>query len=150
MENDPTVGQTSFRCIFQTVRNLEKMTTGISSEGPKMGGGRHRSAWNGRKTAKSGDPRWRPPPRSQARSERVRRRFAVIFCRQGRLTLIFLPGGCECKDGIRNRLPRLKPDWPENGSKRPSSGSTGLGESFLGFGAEMSILGLGTLFGTQN
>ena len=43
-----------------------------------------------------------------------------------------------------------KPDWPKNGSKRPSSGSTGLGAFFSGFRAEMSVLGLGTLFGMQN
>ena len=33
-------------------------------------------------------------------------------------------------EGGQKRLPRLKPDWPENGSKRPSSGSMGLGEFF--------------------
>ena len=36
---DPTVGQICFRHIFQTVRNLRKMITGMSSEGPKMRGG---------------------------------------------------------------------------------------------------------------
>ena len=36
---DPTVGQICFRRIFQTVRNLQKRTTGMSSEGPKMGEG---------------------------------------------------------------------------------------------------------------
>ena len=147
---DPTIGQPSFHRIFQTVRNLRKRTTRMSSEGPKIGGGRYESAWNGRKTAKFNDPRWPSPPRSPARSGRVRRRFAVIFGRQGRLTLLFLPGQRVCKDGVRNSLPRLKADWPENGSKRPSSGFTGLGEFFSGFGAEMSVLGLDTLFGTQN
>ena len=34
----------------------------MSSEGPKMVGGRYGSACNGRKTSKSGDPPWRPPP----------------------------------------------------------------------------------------
>ena len=82
-----------------------------------MGGGRYGSAWNGRKTAKSGDPRWPPPPRSPARSGHVRQRFVVIFGRKGRLTLLFLPGRRVCKDGGRNLLPRLKPDWLENGSK---------------------------------
>ena len=72
----------------------------------------------------------------------------MIFGLQGRLTLLFLPGRRVCKDGGQNSLPRLKPDWPENGSKRPNSGSMGLGEFFSGFGAEMSVLGLGTLFGT--
>ena len=37
---DPTVGQICFHRIFQTVRNLRKGTTGISSESPKMGGER--------------------------------------------------------------------------------------------------------------
>ena len=74
----------------------------------------------------------------------------MIFGRQGRLTLIFLPRRHVCKDGGQNRLPRLKPDWPENGSKQPISGSTGLREYFSGFGAEMCVLGLGILFGTQN
>ena len=91
-KHDPTISQTSFRRIFQTVRNLRKRTTGMSSEGPKMGGRRYGSAWNGRKTAKSGDPRWRPSSRSPARSGRVRRWFTMIFGRQGRLTLLFLPG----------------------------------------------------------
>ena len=113
-----------------------------------MGGGRYGLAWNGRKTAKSGDPRWPPPPSSPIRSGRVRQRFAVIFGRQGCLTLPFLPGRRVCKDGGRNCLPWLKPNWPENGSKRPNSGSRGFGEIFSGFGAEMSVLGLGTLFGT--
>ena len=36
---DPTVGQICFHRIFQTVRNLRKGTTRMSSEGPKMGGG---------------------------------------------------------------------------------------------------------------
>ena len=135
-KRDPTVGQTSFGRIFQTVRNLLKRTMGMSSEGLKMGGGRYGSAWNGRKTAKSGDPRWRPPLRSPVPSGHIRRQFAVIFGLQGYLTLLFLPGQRVWKDGGWNRLPRLKPDWLENGLKRPSSGSTGLGEFFSGFGAD--------------
>ena len=39
---DPIVGQLCFRRIFQTVRNLKKRTTGMSSEGLKMGG---REVW---------------------------------------------------------------------------------------------------------
>ena len=116
---DPTVGQTSFRRIFQTVRNLRKRTTGMSSEGLKFEGGRYGSAWNGRKMKKTGDPPWQPPPLSQARSESVRRRLAVKFGRKGHLVLLFLPGQRVCKGGGRNHLPRPKPDWPENGSKRP-------------------------------
>ena len=34
----------------------------MSSEGPKMVGGRYGLAWNGRKTPKSDDTRWPPPP----------------------------------------------------------------------------------------
>ena len=40
----------------------------MSLEGPKMGGERYGSSWNGRKIAKSGDPRWLPPPRLPTRS----------------------------------------------------------------------------------
>ena len=115
-KRDPTIDQTSFRRIFQTVRNLQKRTTGMSSEGPKLGGGRNGLAWNGRKTKKIGDPPWRSPPRSPARSGRVRRRLTVKFGRQGHLALLFLPGQRVCKGGGQNRLPRPKPDWPENGS----------------------------------
>ena len=132
-KRDPIVDQTSFRRIFQTVRNLRKKTTGMSSEGPKIWGGRYGSAWNDRKTKKIGDPLWRPPPRSTARSGCVRWRLAVKFGRQGRLALIFLPGWRMCKGGGRNSIPRTKPDWPENRSKRPSSGSTVLGSFFPGF-----------------
>ena len=124
---DPTVDQTCFRRIFQTVRNIRKRTTGMSSEGPKMGEGRYGLAWNGRKMKKTGDPRWRPSPRLPAQSGLVRWRLAVKFGPQGCLTLPFLPGRRVCKDGGRNRLPRLKPDWPENESKRPNSESSGLG-----------------------
>ena len=41
---DPTVGRICFRRIFQTVMNLEKKTTEMSSEGPKMVGKRYGSA----------------------------------------------------------------------------------------------------------
>ena len=103
-------------------------TTGMSSEGPKLGEGRYGLTWNGRKTKKTGNPPWLPPPRSPARSRLVRRRLA-------RLALLFLPGWLVRKGGGRNRLPQPKPDFPENGSKRPSSGSTVLGSFFYGFGA---------------
>ena len=89
---DPTVGQICFRRIFQTVRNLRKRTTGMSLEGPKMVRERYGSAWNGRKTSKSGDPSWQPPPRSPPRSGCVRWWFAVKFGRHGRLVAALLPG----------------------------------------------------------
>ena len=74
---DPTVRQICFRHIFQTVRNLRKGTTGMSSGGPKMGGERYGLTLNGQKIGKSDDPPWRPPPHSPARSGLVRRWFAV-------------------------------------------------------------------------
>ena len=56
---------TCFRRNFQTVRNMQKGTTGMSSEGPKMVGGRNGLAGNGLKWPKSqekpSDPRWSPP-----------------------------------------------------------------------------------------
>ena len=52
---------------------MKKKTTGMSSEGPKMGGGRYGSAWNGRKIAIFDNPRWWPPPRSPARPTAVDR-----------------------------------------------------------------------------
>ena len=91
---DPTVGQIFFRRIFQTVRNLRKGTTGMSSEGPKMMGERYGLVWNGRKIGKSGDPPWRLPPCSPARSGRLRRWFAVKFFRRRRLVVALLPGRC--------------------------------------------------------
>ena len=111
---------------------------GMSSEGSKMVGERYRSAWNDRKMAKFGDPRWRLLSCSPARSELVRRRLAVKFHGDGRLVVALLPGWRVYSGGGRNWLPRLKLEWPENGSKRPSSRSTGFWGTFLGF------LGLGT------
>ena len=60
-KHDPTVDQLCFHRIFQTVRNLGKGTTEMSSEGPKMMEERYGSTWNGRKTPKSDDPKWWPP-----------------------------------------------------------------------------------------
>ena len=122
---DPTVGRNCFCRIFQTVMNLEKSTTEMSSEGPKMVGERYGSAWNGRKMAKSGDPRWRLPPCSPARSGRFQRRLTVKFHGDGCLVVEILPGRHVYSGGGWNRLPRLKPDRFENGSKQPSSGFSG-------------------------
>ena len=106
---DPTAGQTCFRRIFQTVRNLKKMTMGMSSEGPKMGVGRYGLAWNGQKIAKSDDPPWRPPPHSPAQSECVRRLSAMKLCRQGRLAVLLLPCRHVYQGGGRKCLPLPKP-----------------------------------------
>ena len=111
---------------------------GMSSEGQKMVGERYGSTWNGRKMTKSGDPRWRLPLCSLARSGYVRLRLALKFHGDGRLVVALLPAQRMYSGGGRNRLPRLKLKWPENGSKRSSSRSTGFGGIFLGF------LGLGT------
>ena len=140
---DPTVGQLCFCHIFQTVRNLQKGTTGMSSEGLKMVGGRYGSAWSGQKMQKNGDPRWRSPSHSSARSGRVRRRFAVKFLFQDRLTLLLLPGQHVCKVGGRSRLPRLKLEQPENGSKRPVRCSRFWGVFSKVLELKMSVLGLG-------
>ena len=63
---DPTVDQLCFHRNFQTVRNLQKGTTEMGSEGPKMVGGRYGLAENGLKWPKnqenSCDPQWPPPP----------------------------------------------------------------------------------------
>ena len=97
---DPTIGQTCFCRIFQTVRNLRKRTTRMSSEGPKMRGWRYGSAWNGRKIGKFYDLPWRPLPRSPARSGRVRRQLAGKFYRRGHLALLLLLGRRVCKGGV--------------------------------------------------
>ena len=140
---DPIVGRICFCCIFQTVMNLEKRTTEMSSEGPKMVGERYGSVWNGRKITKSDDPRLWLPPCSPARSRRVRLRLAVKFHGDGRLVVALLPGWRMYSSGGLNRLPKLKPDRPENGSKQPSS-------RFSGFRDFLSGFGVGSSLGTQN
>ena len=52
---DPTVGRICFYRIFQTVMNLEKRTTEMSSEGPKGG----IEVWVGLKWLEN-DKIWRP------------------------------------------------------------------------------------------
>ena len=89
---DPTVDQICFHRIFQTVRNLQKDTTGMSSEGPKMVGERYGLAWNGRKIGNSGDPPWRLSSCLSASSGHVRRCLAVKFHGDGRLAMALLPG----------------------------------------------------------
>ena len=115
----------------------------MSLEGLKIVGERYGSAWNGRKMTKSDDPRWRLLPCSPAQLGRVQRRLAVKFHGDGRLVVVLLPGQLVYSGGGQNQLPRLKPDRPENGSKRPSSGFSG----FLDF---LSVFGVGSSLGTQN
>ena len=63
---DPTVDQLCFHRNFQMVRNIQKGAMELSSDVPKMVGGRYGLAENGLKWSKSeeksGDPRWPPPP----------------------------------------------------------------------------------------
>ena len=92
---------------------------------------------------KSGDPPWRLPPRSQARSGRVRRRLNVKFHGDGRLVVALLPVRNVYQGGGQKCLPRPKPILPKNGSKRPSSGSTGFGDFSRVLELKMSVLGLG-------
>ena len=140
---DPTVGRICFCRIFQTVMNLEKRTTEMSSEGPKMVGERYGLTRNGRKMTKSSDPRWQMPLCSPTRSGRVQRRMAVKFHGDGRPVVVLLPNRRVYSSGGRNTLPRLKPDRLENESKRPSSGFSGFWDFLSGFG-------VGSSLGTQN
>ena len=63
---DPIVGRTCFRRIFQTVRDLQKGTTEMSSGGPKMVEMSYGVAGSGRKWPEnhevSGGSRWPQPP----------------------------------------------------------------------------------------
>ena len=61
-----------------------------------------------------------------------------------------LPGWRVHQGVGRKRLPRPKPVWPENRSKRPNSGFIGFGKFFLGFGDENECFGARVLFDTQN
>ena len=115
----------------------------MSLEGQKMVGERYGSVWNGRKMIKSSYPRLRLPPCLLTRSWRFRRRLAVKFHGDGRLVVALLAGWRVYISGGRNRLPRLKPNRPENGSKRPSSGFSGFWDFISGFG-------VGSSLGTKN
>ena len=59
------------------------------------------------------------------------------------VVVLLLLGQRVYSDGGQNRLPRLKPDRPKNGSKRPSSRFLGFLDFLLGFG-------VGSSLGTQN
>ena len=70
-KRDPSVGQLYFYRNFQTVRNLQKGTTEMSSEGPKMEERSYGVAGNGLKwpenQEKPDDPPW--PPSSLRRPD---------------------------------------------------------------------------------
>ena len=132
---DPTIDQLCFRRNFQTVRNLQKGTTEMSSEGPKIMGRRYGLADNALKSPeneeRSGDPRATvaAAAASSARSNRVRLRLAGKFYRRDHQKVEHLPGRRVLQvDGrwclLWSKTPRLA-----NGSKRPNSVFTIL-ESF--------------------
>ena len=65
------------------------------------------------------------------------------FYGQDQPVVALLPFQGMYSSGGWNRLPRLKPDRPKNGSKGPSSGFSGFLDFLLGFG-------VGSSLGTQN
>ena len=69
--------------------------------------------------------------------------MTLKFHGDGRLVVALLPVWRVYSGGGLNRLPRLKLDWPENGSKRLSSGFSGFWDFLLDFG-------VGSSLGTQN
>ena len=115
----------------------------MSSEGLKMGGGRYGLAWNGRKIAKSGDPRWPPLPRLPARFGRVRRRFIVKFHGQGRLVVCSYLGGA-CNKGVaRNTSHGKNPIGLKMGRKDPFRSPRVFGSFPRVLELKMGVLGLG-------
>ena len=126
---DPTIGQLCFHRNFQTVRNLQKRTTEMSSRGSKILGGRYGLAENGLKWPKkweiSGDPRWPPPPLR-------RRRLSVKFHRHGRPEVEHLLGWRVCTVVGQSRLLWSKTSRLANGQNDPT-GCSRFGEFFLGF-----------------
>ena len=91
---------------------------GMSSEGPKMGGGRYGSAWNGQKIGKSNDPVAFAGP-IRASPTAVGREILPVRSPHPPppLWLESVQRGGGGGGGGRNRLPRPKPVWPKNGSK---------------------------------
>ena len=55
------------------------------------------------------------------------------FYGQDRPVVALLPVQSVYSSGGRNQLPRLKPDRPKNGLKRPNSGFLGFEDFLLGF-----------------
>ena len=113
---DPTFSQFCFRCNFQSVRNLQKGTTEMSSGGSKNGGnelwGGLKWPENGWKSQKSGDKTVQPPSGSPARSRRVRRRLVLKFYGWHRSMVAHLMVRCMYSNSGRwcliwSHLPRL-------------------------------------------
>ena len=91
---DLTFGRFCFRCNFQTVRNLQKETTEMSSGGPKMVDRSYGVARKWPEITKSGDKTVQPPSGSPARSRRVRLRLAVKFYSRHRPAVAHLMVRC--------------------------------------------------------
>ena len=151
---DPTVGQLCFRHNFQTVRNMQKETTEMSSEGPKMVGGRYGLAENGLKWPKnhkmSGDPRWSLPPLRRpdpgaSGGDWPGNLAGVIFWRWR----TYLAGAC-CRwlAGDASFCPKLH--GSQMVPKRPNSVFTILESFSYGFGAQDGVLGAMVSFGMQS
>ena len=61
------------------------------------------------------------------------------FYGQDRPMVALLPFQRMYSSGGRNRLPRMKPDRPKTGLKRPSSGFSGFEDFLSGFGVGSSL-----------
>ena len=108
-----------------------------------MGGGRYGSAWNGRKIEKSGDQRWRPSPRSPARSGHVRRQFVVKFHGRGRLVVAPYLGGTCIKGVAGNVSHSQNPFGLKMGRNDPVRSPRVLGSFPRVLELKMGVLGLG-------
>ena len=140
---DPTVGQLCFCHNFQTVRNLQKGTTGMSSEGPKMVEMSYGVAGNGQKIKKLQVTHDGRRHRFAGRSRRIWRRLAMKFHGRLQLDVPLPPVRRVYSDFGRNRLLWLKLERPANGSKWPNLMLTGLGSFYRVFGVQSECLGLG-------
>ena len=147
---DLTFGRFHFRCNFQTVRNLQKGTTKISSGGPKMVERSYGVFENGRKSQKSDDKTVQPPSGSPVRSRLVRRRLVVKFYGRHRpmvahlmVRRVYSNSGRWCL--VWFNLPRRA-----NGQNYPTFGSTSFGELLKGFGVQNGVLGARVSFGIQS
>ena len=109
---DPTIGQICFCRIFQTVMNLEKRITEMSSEGSKMVERSYGVAGIGLKWPKNqentGVPTVAAVAASPARSRRVRHRLAVKFYGRLRLDVLIPHVRRMYSESGRNRLLWLK------------------------------------------
>ena len=117
---DLTFDRFRFCCNFQTVRNLQKGTTKF--RGSKNGG---KELWVGLKWSENTKIRRPKFAAAAAFAGPIRAGPVEKFYRRGHLVILLLHLWRVYNSDGWNRLPRLKPDRPKNGSKRPSSGFSG-------------------------